>query len=349
MNNLPPKLRRSVDQASTIDIDESEAYKTRIHLNIAFKDFLQLVIGGIVVALGVALFIAPHNIAPGGSSGIAIIANNFVPIPIGVLMLLINIPAFFLGYRKLGGTSFLIRSAVSTLAYNLSVDLIGRYLVPAEGLTDEMILNAVYGGIVGGVGVGLIYRIGGIAGAGGVVTRLLRQKIGWPMSTTKLITNGVVVLVAGFVFGWEAAMFSLISFFISGAVADFVLEGPDVVQTVLIITDKPDSLSHALSTELERGVTRWGVQGLHQDHPHTALYCTVTRPQVSVLKNIVAAVDDSAFVIIGQGHEAIGAGFKPHEWKPPVVEKIEKSDENEENSAEFSADSVFHQPHQSLR
>lgn len=327
MNNLPPKLRQTVDRASTIDIDDGdEATKKRIHVNIAFRDFLQLVLGGIIVAFGVALFIAPHNIAPGGASGIAIIIANFVAVPIGITMLIINIPAFFLGYRRLGGRSFLIRSVVSTLAYNLTVDVIGRY-VPSGGLTDEMILNAIYGGIVGGIGVGIIYRAGGIAGAGGVATRLLRQKLAWPMSTTKLITNGLVVLAAGFVFGWEAAMFSLISFFISGAVADFVLEGPDLVQTALIITDKPDRLSHALSEELERGITRWGVQGYQRRNHHTALYCTVTRPQVSVLKNIVAGIDDDALVIIGQGHEAIGEGFKSHKWHPPIVEKIEKADD----------------------
>ena len=105
-NNLPPKLRQTVERASTIEIDDGDdEYKKRIHVNIAFREFLQLVIGGIIVAFGVALFIAPHNIAPGGASGIAIIIANFVAVPIGVTMLLINIPAFFLGYRSLGGNS----------------------------------------------------------------------------------------------------------------------------------------------------------------------------------------------------------------------------------------------------
>ncbi|MCA9972173.1 MAG: YitT family protein [Anaerolineales bacterium] len=318
---LPPRLRDTVDRASTIDIDQDADRTTRIHLNLAFKDFIQLVIGGLIVAVGIAVFIAPHNIAPGGSSGMAIILHHYVPVSIGILMLLFNVPAFLLGYRQLGGSAFLIRSLVGTLTYNIAVDVIAAF-VPVGGVTDEMILNAVYGGILGGVGVGIVYRAGGVAGAGGVLNRLLRQRLAWPIRTTTLLTNGAVLLLAGLVFGWEAAMFAAISFFISGSVADFVLEGPDVVQTALVITDHPDRISGALAAELERGVTRWRVEGNEQRHVHTALYCTVTRPEISALKNIVAAVDEDAFVIISQGHEAIGTGFKPHDWRPPVVEEI---------------------------
>jgi len=274
------------------------------------------------VAFAIAVFIAPHNIAPGGASGAAVIINNFIQIPIGVLMLLFNIPSFLLGYRKLGGSSFLIRSVVGTVVYNVSVDVIGRF-VPPGGVTEEMLLNAVFGGIIGGIGVGLIYRAGGVAGAGGVVTRLLRQKFSWPISTISLFTNGVVVLAAGFVFGWEAAMYAVISFFISGAVSDFMLEGPDVVQTAMIITDQPERISQEIAAELERGTTRWGVRG--QRDYHTAVYCTVSRPEVSTLKNIVAAVDAEAFLIIGRGHEAVGKGFKTHQWRPPVIEQIQKA------------------------
>lgn len=323
MMKLPPKLRDTFDHASTIDFDESKDSKKRLHLNLALQDFFLLVIGGLIVAFGIAVFIAPYNIAPGGSSGAAIIIHHFVNIPIGVLMLLFNIPAFFLGYRKLGGHSFLIRSIIGTVVYNTAVDVIGAFWV-VDGITDNMLLNAAFGGIISGLGIGMIYRAGGVGGAGGVVTRLLRQKIAWPISTLKLLTNGLVVLTAGFVFGWEAAMYAAISFFISGAVADFTLEGPDVVQIAMIITDHPDQIDQRIASELERGTTRWRVQGHQQEH--TALYCTVSRPQVNSLKNIVAAIDDDAFVIIGHGHEAIGKGFKPHHWRPPVVEEIEKVD-----------------------
>jgi uncharacterized membrane-anchored protein YitT (DUF2179 family) len=340
---IPSQVRRAVDDASTIDIDQDPEHKKRIHLRLALQDFAQLVLGGLIVAVGIAIFIAPHNIAPGGASGMAIILNHFIAVPIGILMLLFNIPAFFMGYRSLGGNSFLIRSLVGTVTYNVAVDLIGSF-VPAGGVTDEMMLNAVFGGIIGGVGVGIIYRAGGVAGAGGVVVRLLRQKIAWPTSTTTLLSNGVIVIIAGFVFGWEAAMYAVISFFISGAVADFVLEGPDVVQTALIITEQPDRLSQALSSELQRTVTRWRVEGFHTRHAYTALYCTVTRPEISALKNIVAAVDEQAFMIVSQGHEAIGDGFKPHKHDPPVVEEVEKAKSEKEDGGLRSERMVHGEP-----
>ena len=323
---LSSKVQRTLARASTIDFAENKTYKKRIHIKLAFVDFVQLLVGGLILAAAIALFIAPHDIAPGGSSGIAIIIHHFIALPIGVLMLLFNIPAFFVGYKQLGGSSFLVRSLIATLAFNLTVDLFGSF-APQGGLTDELILNAIFGGIVGGLGVGLIYRAGGVAGAGGVLTRLLQQKLSWPISSAKLITNGLVVTIAGFVFGWEAAMYAVISFFTSGATADFVIEGPDVVQTALIITDRPEPISQALADKLQRGISQWAIEGSHNHQTHAALYCTVTRPQISTLKNVVAAVDDDAFMIISQGHEAIGKGFKSHQWHPPIVQHIEKSHE----------------------
>lgn len=319
------KVKSTLERSSNVDIKIDHGRSKRIHLDLAFKELLQLIIGGLIVAFAVAVFTAPHDIAPGGATGAAVIVHNFVRIPIGILMLLFNIPAFVLGYRTLGGGSFLIRSLVGTLVYNLSVDWIGTY-VPPSGVTEEMILNAIFGGIIGGLGVGLIYRAGGVAGAGGVLTRLLRQRLGWPMSTIKMITNGLVVTAAGFVFGWEAALFAIISFFVSGAAADFVLDGPDVVQTALIITDYPQRMIEAVSRDLHRGVTKWPVEGNRYLHPHAALFVTVARPQMNALKNIVAATDDQAFMVLMQGHEAIGKGFKAHRDDPPIVEEVNETE-----------------------
>ncbi len=237
-------------------------------------------------------------------------------------MLAINIPAFYIGYRKLGGGPFLLRSLVGTVAYNLSVDAMAPYLPPG-GLTDEMILNAIFGGVILGFGIGLVYRAGGTAGAAGIMNRLLQSSFGLPIKVTTLYTNSAVIALAGLVFGWEAAMYALISFYITGTVADFVLEGPSVVRTALIITDRPSQVAEALLTDLGRGVTRWSVEGMYTREPHAALYCTVTRPEIHSLKDLVGREDPAAFVIIGQGHEALGRGFRELEAEPPLVEAVE--------------------------
>lgn len=311
-----------IDQAQSQDPQQDPPRKRRLNWNTFLADAFQLVAGGLLAAVAINLFIAPHKIAPGGTSGLAIIITSFVSAPLGLTMLAINVPAFLLGYRKLGGGPFLARSALAALIFNSAVDLLSPY-TPSVGLTDEMILNAVFGGVILGAGVGLIYRAGGAAGAGGVLTRLLQKSLGLPVKVSTLYANGAVIGLAGFLFGWEAAMYALISFYIIGTVADFVLEGPSVVRTALIITDRAPEVAEALLTELGRGVSRWTVEGMYTHKPHQALYCTVTRPQIRSLKQIVSLRDPEAFVIIGQGHEALGRGFRVLEPQEPIVEAVE--------------------------
>lgn len=120
-------------------------------------------------------------------------------------------------------------------------------------------------------------------------------------------------------------MFALITFYLGGTAADFMLEGPSVVRTATIITDYPEEVSEAILQELGRGVTRWTVEGMYSHEQHAALYCTVSRPEIKQLKNLVAWNDPEAFVIIGQGHEALGDGFRDLEQRPPIVENLEQS------------------------
>lgn len=310
------------DLSAANDEQQPAPKRRRFNWNSFLADGFQLVAGGLLAALAINLFIAPHKIAPGGTSGLAIIITNFVRAPLGLTMLAINVPAFLLGFRKLGGGSFLARSALAAAVFNAAVDLLAPY-TPSIGITDEMILNSVFGGVVLGAGVGLIYRAGGAAGAGGVLTRLFQKSFGLPIKVSTLYANGSVIALAGFLFGWEAAMYALISFYIIGTVADFMLEGPSVVRTALIITDRAPEVAEALMAELGRGVTRWTVEGMYTHRPHGALYCTVTRPQIHSLKQIVSLRDPEAFVIIGQGHEALGRGFRELEPQEPIVEEVE--------------------------
>lgn len=307
--------------------------RTQINWGRVIVDASALLAGALIAALAIDVFIAPHDIAPGGASGLAIIITHYVSLPLGLTMLAINIPAYALGYRKLGGGPFLLRSLFATLAFNLGVDVLAP-LVPAGGVTEDMILNALFGGVTLGVGIGMIYRAGGTAGAGGVTNRLLQTWQGLPIKVTSLYTNGAVIILAGISFGWEAALYAGISFYVAGAAADFVLEGPAVIRTALIITDDPVPVAQALMHKLGRGVTRWDVQGMYTQTPHTALYCTVTRPQIHALKRMVGHSDPQAFVIVGQGQEALGRGFRDLEPPQPAVEHVVTDD----NTAHASTD-----------
>jgi len=268
-------------------------------------DYALTTVGGLLLAVNLNLFLAPANIAPGGVSGSAIIINDFTGWPIGLTMLVLNVPMIALGFVFLGRFAFLARTLYAVLVYNLGVDLLAPWL-PAAGITDDMLLNALYGGIVAGLGTGLVYRSGGTTAGTGTLSRVIQIKTGIPISQVYFLTDGGVILIAGLVFGWEAALYAMITLFVWGLAADYVLEGPSVVRMAFIVTDEPGAVAHALLERLHLGVTSWEVEGAFTERRHTILFCTVGRPHERALRQVVTQVDPHAFVVTGHGHQATG-------------------------------------------
>lgn len=280
----------------------------RIDLRSLLQRYLLLTAGALLAAVNIALFLAPSNIAPGGVSGIAIIINEVTGWPIGITMLVLNIPLITLGFRYLGRFRFLTSTLYTVLLSNLGVDLFGHLLRDAV-LTDDLLLNALYGGVAGGIATGLIYRGGGTSAGTGVVARILQMRTGIPISQIYLVTDGAVILVASLIFGWEAGLYALITLFVWGIAADFVLEGPSVVRIAFIVTDKPQEVAEAVFHELRLGVTSWPAEGMFTEREHTVLFCTVSRPYERALRSVVTQADPQAFLVIGHGHQASGGVF----------------------------------------
>jgi uncharacterized membrane-anchored protein YitT (DUF2179 family) len=253
------------------------------------------------------VFLAPAKLAPGGVMGIAVIVNAFTGWSLGLIMLALNIPLLILGFYNLGRFNFLVNTLYVVLVYSICADLTAAWL-PENGITDDLLLNTIYGGVVGGIGSGLVYRGNGTSGGTGVLARVIQLRTGLPVSQVYLFTDGAVVLVAAMLFGWEIGLYSLITLFVWGVVVDYVLEGPSVVRTAFIITDQPNAVSHAVLERLHLGVTAWQVHGMFTEAKHTFLFCTVSRSDVNTLRNIILSQDPDAFVVIGHGHQAIG-GF----------------------------------------
>jgi uncharacterized membrane-anchored protein YitT (DUF2179 family) len=274
-------------------------------LQFTLQNYLLLTAGALVLAVNVNLFLAPSRIAPGGVSGSAIIINEFTGWPIGLMMLILNVPLLAVGFRYLGRFHFLVRTLYVVFLYSLGIDLLAGWL-PAAGITDDLMLNALYGGVVGGIGTGLVYRGRGTSGGTGIVGRVLQLRTGIPMSQVYMITDGAVIMMAGLVFGWERALYALATLFIWGIAADHVLEGPSVVRTAFIVTDRPKEVTQMVFSRLGLGVTAWPAQGMFTAEEHTVLFCTVSRPEVNALKAVVIEVDPEAFVVIGHGHQASG-------------------------------------------
>jgi uncharacterized membrane-anchored protein YitT (DUF2179 family) len=275
------------------------------------RQMIVLIIGALLASLGYALFLVPFNIAAGGVSGISIIINSFTGWPFGLLFLVLNIPLLALGFYYLGRWRFLGRTVVAVLIFSFAADFFIANLpkwLDQYPLTDDVLLSAIYGGIIGGIGSGLIYRSGGTMAGTGIVGRIWQRKTGVPLSQTYLYTNGIIILTAGLVFGWEIALYSLLTLFLNGVASDYTLEGPSSVRTVTIITDRPKEMGLALIEGLNRSVSRWEITGMYTGRNHDMLICTVYRPQVAALKRIVADVDQEAFVVIGTAHQAWGYG-----------------------------------------
>jgi len=274
-------------------------------------DYLLVVLGAAIQGIALRLFLVPADLASGGVSGIAQLINHYTEWPIGLMVFLGNIPLFALGWRFLGGSRFALRSALAVAVFSLVTDLVPRlHLLPTAGITDDILLNSLYGAIVSGAGYGLVYRARATSGGSDIIARILTHFRGIPMSQSYVAVDAAVVLAAGFVFGWKQALYALITLYVSGIVSETILEGRGTVRTVLIVTSEAQAISERVMDEMERGVTFLQGRGAYTGGDRPVLYCVITRSEVAQLKAIVREADPQAFVVIGDAYEALGEGFK---------------------------------------
>ena len=272
--------------------------------------YLLIAIGIVIGALSLIVFLQPLDIAPAGVAGASTLLNELFGTPIGLMILLLNIPIQVMGYVMLpNGTRVIARSVVIIAIFSVVVDNLGP-LVAGGGVSDDRMLNALFGGITAGIGLGLVYRAGATFGGTSTVALVLQRRFGFPMSTTFLCTDTLIIVSAGLVYGWEGALYAAIALFAAGLATDYVLEGPSVIRTAMIITDKPEEISKLVFDNLQRGVTSWTIQGQYTGAERTMLYVTIARSQVRELKDEVSSADPNAFVVIGMGHAAYGSGFR---------------------------------------
>ncbi len=278
----------------------------------SIRDYAFILFGALLQAVGLRLFLVPAELASGGVSGIAQIIHHYTRFPIGLMVFLGNLPLFLLGWRMLGGRRFAIRTLVAVLAFSfLTEAVLWLPFFPSNGLTDDLVLNSLYGAVVSGIGYGLVYRGQGTSGGSDILARILNRWRGISMTQSYLATDAVVILSAGFVFGWEKALYAIITLYVSGLVVDGTLEGAGTVRTAMIVTRRMEAVSDRILHEMERGVTLLHGTGAYSLDPRPVLYCVITRSEVQQLKTIVHEADPEAFMVIGQAHEALGEGFKP--------------------------------------
>jgi uncharacterized membrane-anchored protein YitT (DUF2179 family) len=271
-----------------------------------------IAVGAGFAALAYALFQVPFQIAAGGVGGFGIVVNHFTGWPVGLVFFALNLPLMWLGYRKLDGMRFVASTVFAVVVFSAASDAFVAHLpnlMRRYPLSEDLLLNAIYAGIIYGLGSGLIYRAGGTIGGTSIPARIIHKTTGFSISQSYLFTDLAVILLAGFVFSWEKAMLALLALLLGGMTADFVLEGASQVRTAMIVTDKPVALSGALMQHLGRGVSVWPVVGAFTDTEHTMIYCTVRRSQIFDLRYTVSRLDPDAFLVVGVAQNAWGTGF----------------------------------------
>jgi uncharacterized membrane-anchored protein YitT (DUF2179 family) len=284
----------------------------------SIRDYALIILSSLIQAVSLRLFFVPANLASGGVSGISQLINHFTGWPIGLMVFIGNVPLFLLGWRYLGGSKFAARTAVAIATYALFTDLLVKIPVFMEysqilidDLQGDIFLSALYGAIVSGVGYGMVYRARGTSGGSDILARILNHWKGVSMTQSYLIVDTAVILSAGLVFGWKEALYAMIALYVSGLVAETVLEGGATSRTAMIITAKAEEVSTRVMDELERGITYLEGRGGYTGNSRPVLYCVVNRAEIASLKAIVHETDPEAFMVIGVAHEALGEGFKP--------------------------------------
>ncbi|MFZ3150213.1 MAG: YitT family protein [Anaerolineaceae bacterium] len=276
----------------------------------SIKDYLLILLGAFIQALSLRLFLVPANLVSGGVSGLAQLLHYSFGWSIGAVVILGNLPLFVLGWRHLGGPRFASRTMLAIVSFSIFTDSL-IYLTGTDAITQDPVLNTLFGGMFLGAGLGVVYLGRGTSGGSDILGRILNRKFGMSISMAYMITDSLVVILAGFIFGWEKALYGLIMIYVSGVAADRVSEGSNIVRTAFIITKYPDEVIHEIMEELERGVTVIPATGGYSGEAKTMLYCVVTTTEVVRLKTMVHDIDPKAFMVIGQANEALGEGFKP--------------------------------------
>ena len=269
------------------------------------RDIILIIAGLLITAAGYRMYLVPNNIAAGGFTGIGQILNAVCGINIGLVVAVLNIPLFLLSMRSMG-LRFGLRSLLVMLALSAFID----YL-PIGSVTDDMLLSAVFGGVICGLGFGLIIRGNATTGGTDMLATLINKRI--PVIKVGmgiLLTDGFVVIASAFVFDQIAAMYALISVVIMNLTVDFVLDGPNSANCFIIISDKPDLIADKIMHEMERGVTALKGRGMYSNTEKDVLLCVINRFESMRLRAIISSVDPSAFIIVEKTHEVLGEGFK---------------------------------------
>ena len=267
--------------------------------------FIVVLAGSFLAGVALEFFLVPNQILDGGVVGISIILSHLTGLELGVFLIVLNIPFLFLAYKQLGKDT-VIKFFVGIVGLSAST----HYLHYVKPFTTDLLLATVFGGLLLGVGIGMVIKTGGALDGSEIFSLFINDKTGKPVAQVLLFINLIIFTIAGFVFGWEQAMYSILAFYIAFKMIDVVLEGLDETRNVWIISDKEQEIADAIMGNLGRGVTFFKGEGAYTNDEKRIIFCVITRLEEAKLKDIVRDVDSAAFLAISNISEVHGGRFK---------------------------------------
>lgn len=267
--------------------------------------YILIGVGVFAMAIAINYFFAPNTIAPGGVTGFAVVAEQLIGIEIYLINLIINIPLFIFGAKALGKST-----ALKTLYATFLLSLFLKILPPLV-LTHDLLLSSIFGGVLAGAGLGLVFKFGGTTGGTDLAGAMINDKFPqFSLAGSMMMIDLLVVTFAGVVEkNIEISLYSVIAMFTTVKVIDLVLEGVGYVKAFYIITSMPDAIGDKLMLDLNRGVTSLQGKGMYTKENKEVLLCVVSRSQFSQVKEIVKSIDPKAFVMVTEMSEVLGEGF----------------------------------------
>ncbi|MDI6846240.1 MAG: YitT family protein [Candidatus Saccharicenans sp.] len=274
------------------------------------RNLLFVLAGSTIMGLGYALFLIPYHLVPGGVSGVSIILNYLFNLPVGLLIIALNIPVFMLSYRYLG-KKYLVTTLLGMLTSSLLIDFFNEILKLPRG-TDNPVLASIYGGLLLGLGLGLVFRGEASTGGSDVIGLILNRLTGMTVGISIMLTDFVIISASGLVFkNLEAPLYGYIVLFISSKVIDLVLEGWSFSKMVIITSTANDQIEDFIINTLDRSGSALKSRSLYLKREGEIIITVIHRKQLAELKSFIKKVDPGAFVIINDTYEVLGKGFKP--------------------------------------
>lgn len=270
-------------------------------------EYIAIVIGTALYAVGFQYFLYPNSIIVGGVSGIAMIINLLTSLPVGLLTVVLNIPLFILAWKYFG-TDFIVSSLVGMVLSSVFIDVLALHPINA---TEDMLLACFIGGAIKGFGLGLVYYVGATTGGSDIVAKFARRKYPYiNFGTIVLVMDCIIIILFATIFNKiEGAMYAVIAMFIASKVVDLVLYGMDNSNVCYIISNESDEITKEITETLNRGVTILEGKGAYSHEDKQVLLCVIKKPQITAVRKIVKNVDEHAFFIVTDAKNVFGNGF----------------------------------------